>query len=278
MKSIQRYLVAKYIPDIRRKEPVNIGIVIWASGRTASRFLSPEEATGLVRDGKTYQRWLDYWQKLLTQPTIEPLRGSPVPKDAPEFLDVFAQTQKDNYLLVDEGIITDKVPAKHLNSAADYLFEQLVARKGLPTSPREQKAKLKAICSRLFADAGLSEREDFQRSFPVECQVRRIHRRFQFDYAVANGVLSAVYQRVQLPTTQSVNSATLMFEHIQESHNLDVARCAAIVQVDKQTSKDADSDEAKSLEMLREFATVIDVTDYDTAISQIVQVAKLAQH
>ena len=64
MKNLPKYLVAKYVSDPRRMEPRNIGVVLWASGRVAARFLESDEAE-FVGDKKTYARWIDYWRGLL---------------------------------------------------------------------------------------------------------------------------------------------------------------------------------------------------------------------
>ena len=34
-----RFLVAKYIPDMRRPEPRQIGVIVWTHGKLSARFL-----------------------------------------------------------------------------------------------------------------------------------------------------------------------------------------------------------------------------------------------
>src|ERR1700722_19258050 len=100
MKTQQRYLIAKYVPDARRMEPRNIGVVLWASGKAVARFLRPQEAD-FIADKEIYERWTKYWHGLFGGSSIARMRGEPVPKDDPEFLDEFLKTQQGNYLLFD---------------------------------------------------------------------------------------------------------------------------------------------------------------------------------
>lgn len=267
MTDSQRYLVAKYAPDVRRMEPVNIGVVLWSGGRAIARFLPWEQAAGFVNDEHTYQRWMDYWQDILARSVIEPPGSGPVPQDDPAFLDAFAKTQQGNYLLIDGGQVTDRITARQLGKAADYLFSQLVARprEGRP-EPRKERKQLKAVCSKLIKDTGLSEREDFKAHYPVRCRVGHVDRDFTFSYAEANGRLKSVIQRVPLSVVHLVNSAAFMFDNLNRAGVLKKSRCAAIVQAPEPGH---DAEMAALLEMLREFATVINAADYAAAREQL---------
>jgi hypothetical protein len=41
-----RYLIANYIPDLRRMEPRNIGVVLWALGAVVREPLGESRETG----------------------------------------------------------------------------------------------------------------------------------------------------------------------------------------------------------------------------------------
>lgn len=263
----QRYLIAKYAPDVRRMEPVNIGVVLWSGGRAVARFLPWEQAAGFVNDEGTYQRWMGYWHGLLAQSVIEPPGAGAVPQDDPHYLDAFAKTQQGNYLLVEGGQVTDRIPARQLSKAADYLFSQLVERpRGGRPEPRKEKKQLKAVCAKLFKDSGLTEREDFKPHYAVRCRVGHVDRDFTFSYAEANGRLKSVYQRVPLSVVHLVNSAAFMFDNLRRAGVLKKNRCAAIVQA---SGPNSDPETTALLEMLREFATVINVAEYAAAMEQL---------
>ena len=272
MKNLPKYLVAKYVSDQRRMEPRNIGVVLWASGRVAARFLDSEQAE-FVGDKKTYSRWVDYWQELLHEGSIPVAAGASVPLESPAFLDEFRKTQKGNYLLYEGGYVTDKVKPREMGAAAEYLFSQLVARRATqPLSRHEQVARLKVACDKIMAAAGVTNRNDFKTPYEVPCAVGHVTRPFSFNYAIGNGAPAVVYQRVRHNAPLSVNSASFMFDRVVQSRILSKTRCIALVQADNALEEGSEAGE--SLEMLAEFATVVNVADYDTAVEQVAQVTQ----
>src|SRR5438093_129615 len=66
--------VAKYIPDTRRWEPVNVGVIIFTADGAAGRFLG-ETPSGsdhrvtrhVVGDPNVYDEWLRYWRRAIHQ-------------------------------------------------------------------------------------------------------------------------------------------------------------------------------------------------------------------
>src|SRR5512140_1749356 len=96
--SVPRYLVAKYVPDPFRMEPRNIGVVVWADGQIAARFLGENgsEASRIrlpnrlhVSDRRQYEKWIRYWRHQLSMPALT--RGSDgmtAGRETPEFLEI----------------------------------------------------------------------------------------------------------------------------------------------------------------------------------------------
>lgn len=70
-----RWLVAKYMPDLRRREPHNVGVILFTDAGPVSRFLG-ETATGSI-DGRqlpqwvgsteNYKWWINYWRSISTR-------------------------------------------------------------------------------------------------------------------------------------------------------------------------------------------------------------------
>lgn len=271
MKTKQRYLLAKYVPDTRRNEPVNVGVVLWCNGRTASKFLPMNLASELVKDAGNYERWINYWQKLLAADSIEPLRGSPIPRKSPEFLDEFIRTQKDSYQLVEAGEIIDKVMARDIERATNYLFGELVERTPPQSkSVRERGLRLYKACSQVFDAAGLSERKDFRHGYSAMCQVGRLSKPLKFNYAVADGEdgIRAAFQRVNLSAPQTVNNAYFTFERLKDSLGKlgQSPTCATLVQLD---DIEGIPDAQLSIEMLKDCSEVVDVSRYDEAVDKL---------
>lgn len=68
---IQWYL-AKYTPDLRRREPRNVGVIVFVGGRVLSRFLGEDAQDPEKIDGRTvrhqvgsthnYKDWIHFWR------------------------------------------------------------------------------------------------------------------------------------------------------------------------------------------------------------------------
>src|SRR5262245_8525849 len=119
-----RFLIAKYIPDLRRNEPRNIGVVVWSQGLVGMRFL---DSPKFVENSRTYKEWVQFWTTKLSKDALPGRRGNePTPKTSPDYLDVFRETGKENYVLVDGGFLLEQVEAADLPDLTDHLFETLV--------------------------------------------------------------------------------------------------------------------------------------------------------
>jgi len=123
---VARYAVAKYVPDMRRMEPRNIGIVVWSHGTTGFKFMVDEDARTFVNDYAAYDRWVTYWGKILAADAVKPRRSEPVPKHDKNYFDAFLKTQKGNYRLFDGGESVEAVAADDVQDFADFLFDELI--------------------------------------------------------------------------------------------------------------------------------------------------------
>ena len=65
------WYIAKYVPDLRRREPINIGIILFLGETVLSRFLGENEQgvlngrrlRGKVRAFSNYKAWLSHWRE-----------------------------------------------------------------------------------------------------------------------------------------------------------------------------------------------------------------------
>ena len=66
------WLVAKYMPDLRRREPKNVGVLLRMGDSCFSRFLGEQSGGqidgrhvhGLVNSVQNYKAWVGYWKRL----------------------------------------------------------------------------------------------------------------------------------------------------------------------------------------------------------------------
>ena len=67
-----QWFVAKYMPDLRRREPRNVGVILFAGDRVLSRFLAEDANDPSKIDGRTirhkvgspdnYRDWVHFWR------------------------------------------------------------------------------------------------------------------------------------------------------------------------------------------------------------------------
>src|SRR4051812_24962885 len=111
------YLVAKYVPDLLRNEPVNIGILAWVDGTVSWRFLGQRAdgeidgrgrgVRGVIRSIPNYKAWVNAWMKRASAAEIRTRAGT-FSKASPEFLSALASYGEGNYILEAGGEIIDE--------------------------------------------------------------------------------------------------------------------------------------------------------------------------
>lgn len=253
--ALPRFVIAKYVPDLDRMEPRNIGVFLWARGDMAAKFLDATIASAFVTEMDVYSRWINFWTKAIASGTIQPRRGDPVPTSDPASLDALLATQKGNYILTDAGELMQSIRKKDASKAVDFLFRELVSTKTKP-SAREDRHGFADRCVSLLRKAGLAGREDFKEHYEVECAVYGVPQQLHFSYGVGNGHPDALLQRVQLTNEQSVtSSATKLHSLIIGSSIIPRKYCRALVRKSDMATKAA----KEGYRMLEGICEVVDV-------------------
>jgi len=263
MTSVPRYIVAKYAPDLHRMEPKNIGVIVWAAGHAASKFLESEDAD-FVTDPKVFDRWVRFWEAQTRETAIRIGHRKPVPRNDPAFVDEFCRTQKGNFLLFDGGRVHEDLAASNLEDAAAFLFDELVsvARQRATLEPN---VALKTKCDSIVGEAGLTRRDDWQGQRSVRFPVEDIEQEFEFHYVVGNGSPKAVGHRVPLKQLH-VNSAAFLFEWLGKSVVRRKENRLALVDTS------AYPDVEMRIGLLDRFASVVDVADARQALRKLNQI------
>lgn len=266
MSKTPRFLLAKYVPDLKRMEPRNIGLFLWAKGKVRCKFL---DAPDFVNDLSTYERWKEYWKYEIGGDAVTPATGSRVSISTPECMDALLTMQKGNYILVDAGELVQDVRVREVESALDFLFHELVGAPG-QVSEVDRRESLSRACRCIVEDSGIRQREGFRPKFPVECAVYGVKKHLRFSYGIGNGHPQALFQRVSLDRDSSVHDAALKMHTLLERALLPEKRFAAFVQ----SSLAQESEEAaENLELLRRLCVPIDVERHDEAVEAVKEVA-----
>jgi hypothetical protein len=135
-----KYLLAKYIPDVHRFEPRNIGVIVWSAVGAEARFLAefpdrPGEVDGrsvpaFVTSASAYKQWIGYWRKLLSEKDMITISGNhDIVRSSVEFPHALEQTSHGNFVIVEGGELLDEISEDELPTAANQLFATLVEGK-----------------------------------------------------------------------------------------------------------------------------------------------------
>jgi len=130
-----RFLVAKYVRDMARMEPRNIGIVLWADGIVVTKFIgdvvdsdaSPLPKFMARKNHRVYKRWVKYWCDAIQKEHIVGANGESVGRDDPRFLDAFSlRESRDNYILTMGGSVPVSADKLRVQETLNYLFHAFI--------------------------------------------------------------------------------------------------------------------------------------------------------
>jgi hypothetical protein len=269
-----RYLVAKYISDLQRMEPKNIGIIVWVPGGASARFLaekpgSPGEIDGrsippFVTSMAAYKQWVDFWRNELV--------GKAVPRQRSHaWLEELKQTSHGNFCLVDGGFILDDVDSDHLPQLTNDLFYRLV-ESGFSDEPRDPV--LDRVTDDLIKKLRLAENAAFHSRFQLRCQIAPdLAERFEFSHAYKNGTLKRLYQRVPLarrrtPLRRTVHDSAWMFEKVIQQGIISRNQAIALVYATDEHKRDPEV--SWSFDVLNSVATVANLADSTEALAAFI--------
>ena len=285
-----QYLLAKYIPDLRRGEPRNIGVIVWTPDGVEARFVSEKPGRAGEVDGRTlpafvgssqaYKQWVEYWRNELSKPVItSPTGGRPVRRETPEFLEALKQSSRGNFVLTDGGSLLDPVHAEDLGAAADHLFAMLVDSSA---AEETRDASLDEVLDRVIDRSQVRSNPNFKTRFPVTCTVAHgIEETYEFTYAYGNGSPKRLYQRVPLPRRRdmlqkSVHNSAWIFEKVTACRQ--VKREDAVALVYAGAEQNADVETARMLRLLASVARVLNVSNEDQAVKEFAELPRLPLH
>lgn len=271
----QRYLLAQYAADGRRMETRNFGVILWASGKAACRFLTEDDVVELVADLSVYKRWVGYWQKIVTSPEFSNPGERPVSRNDPQFVDELLKTQKGNYLLFDAGFVAESVGPSQVGSVVDQLFGELVlTKKHSIFSVELEHDSLQSTANRALESSGVTSRDDFVSSYRIACKMFGVEQDMNFNYAIASESPHVLFQRVPI-RQQSVFGTAAMFDCVVSSKKIQSKRhCASLIDVPPEDQGKPSVN--KALRMLRKVSEVVNLSDRESAAEQIRGIALAA--
>lgn len=283
-----KYYIAKYIPDLRRGEPRNIGIVLWTADRTIARFLAEEPDSpgkvdgrslqGFIGSTSAYKQWVAFWQSEIAKDEVVPTGSTErVAKGCAQFVEALASFSKGNFFLAEGGFLLDPLEPDEMETALTHLFQTLVVQSA--EEPRDPS--LDEICERLINEAGLPGNPYFKSAYPVNVTLAPgVEERLEFSHAYGNGSPKRLYQRVPLskqrtPRRKSVHDTAWMFEKVTAGI---VTKEAAIALVHATPEEAADADVARLLRVLGSVCRVLNVNNQEEALDEFRRLPEIVLH
>jgi len=273
-----QFAIAKFVPDMKRMEPRNIGVVVWNRGDCASRFIGDDRSKDGrdfarlgVMDRHAYFQWMEYWRIQLDKSEIRLRDGRTIPRTESAFLDALCDTSLENFRLCNAGFLNVSMSKTKTTDIAASLFESLVLN---PSTDKQEAIDnsdtLRKETNRALDASGLSGYKDFKRTYDWLCPVGDTLQHFRFHFGIHRSKPQAVIQKVNLQRQASANDAAFMFQMMQKNY-FGKDRCAAVVYADESDLKDNALYQA--FKMMGQFSEVINVADQPHAIKQFAALA-----
>jgi hypothetical protein len=269
MSGTARYLVAKYISDLHRMEPRNIGVVLWAAGKVSARFLAEKPGElgavdgrslpGFVASSSAYKQWVHYWRDEL---------GKNLPNGCSESrLEDLKNSSRGSFVLVDGGVLLEETASMFLPKMTDHLFHKLVETSG---SEESKDPVLEQVANNWIRKLGLNRNEHFRSRYEVVCEIApRVEERFEFSHAYTANGIERLYQRVPLTRRNSqmrrtVHDSAWMFEKVVQQGIVRCDQAVALVYATEELVNDPEV--GRSLRVLSSVARVANLADESQAM------------
>jgi hypothetical protein len=272
MKSTCRYLIVKFVPDVRRMEPRNVGVFVTHPDALAARFMTGSQAR-FVDDTELYDRWVTFLSKISTTGQTR-VRNKLIDRSDPDFFDAVASSGRGKYLLFDGGESLTPMVKREVSGFADVLFSELVLPQGEAEEDSESASdspSFNSQCREILARAGLDiGKAGVHVGEKLECNIGPVTREFSVHYVLGTRSLpKAVFQRVDLCEPKSIDSASFMFEKLHENRVISKQRSVAFV---RSNLHRPEVDGAHG--QLKEYAEVVDVSKPSAAATQMNEFAR----
>jgi hypothetical protein len=128
------YQIIRYVPDLLRMEPMNIGVLVQSQTQVTCRMFARFQP-GDKRpdfDFKNFRRWREFFETEVNGPQIPLFQPS---RTSPEFLEYLQSRCKGNYIVTRPLHVT--MQTENIDEVAEYLYQTLV-RSPKETDPAEQ--------------------------------------------------------------------------------------------------------------------------------------------
>jgi hypothetical protein len=130
-----RYQLIRYVPDLLRMEPQNIGIIVQDESGVTCRLWTRFRPLGDKPDFDyaNYRKWREFFEAEVNGPQVALFQP---PRNSPEFLEFLQSRCKGSYIVTHP--LKGTMETHDIVEARDFLYETLVMRREEEPEPAEQ--------------------------------------------------------------------------------------------------------------------------------------------
>lgn len=260
-----RYLIAKYVDNLARNEPINVGVVVYDGSEALARFDGENDEGRMdlrrvrhrVTGSASYKSWVTYWRAALADPSILDRGLRDVGQGDHRAIErLLALPSRDFYLEKGGAILLD-VAAPTLRETLDDLFRRLVRQ---PDPPAPQSLQDKSKQALAAAGVRLDDGARFMEGVPIKLNVRGAPMQEEVSYVVVNGEARYLQEMPFDPnserrTRKEAAHCAFLVEHAGWDHD----HVAFLYDAEDLGTG------YRVLELLKQFAPTVNVNDTDRA-------------
>ncbi|MGC1165446.1 MAG: hypothetical protein WA862_04995 [Solirubrobacterales bacterium] len=270
------YFIAKYVDDLTRNEPDNVGIVACDGERIVARFDGENDAGHIdlrkvrhrITGSHAYRAWVHYWREAIKNPEAVGIGECGTPSD---LLGELVATASRDFYLEQGGTILLDADERPLEETTRELYERLVREPDLPSPMSLQEKSRQALAA---AGAPMEDDHRFKKQFLVELDVEGVSVEHEVSYAVMNGDWHYLQEMPFDPgkprvSRKEASHCAFLFEHAEWTKD------DSLILYD---GSDMSEHSTELLKMLEGFAAVVDVDRTDDAAELLHASLKLDEH
>jgi hypothetical protein len=258
-----KWLLAKYVSDLQRNEPQNIGLILLRDDEIATRFIGQRHdgtidgrSAKYVRSAATYKAWVEYWRSLVAQGDVDALLAM-----------AHSGQRKENYVLEAGGeIVLGSDPWLETADILDDLYGRLVE----DTDPALENVG--RLAERVIERVQQRLGHPIERGSKVVVESDGVLDELKFDYRYNNGrphlmrTLSLSYADSR--SWDRLHSIAWSFTQIQQANDASIREADLIALV---RTREPDEALEKQILALEQRANVIDVSKPDQAENELLE-------
>lgn len=280
------YFVAKYVRDVMRMEPVNIGVILWNGGQVFCRFrgASINENGKIECDGRAlrwvgnpgnYQQWIEYW--------VGKIRSIPSNAEDDAVTAILTSTNKraGNYWLIEGGFLLDD--ADDVESAGEHLYGLLVddrkESKETVIVSQTEKFNFDTCCKELLRRSGWAESKGFYSDREIVCDLgNNVPLSLNVSYALYNGKLRSIIQEVSATPRESnfemrVHDTAFKIEKIRSGQGIE--KSDALIFFRNRDEYESSQKSRELLKLMEYVGNAVDIAQPERALEELSRTRKL---